>query len=433
MNRKRVRRGPIRLTDRSVRSLKAESGRRAVRFDSIAPGLAVRCTDTGAKSFYFVYRSGARIKWFRIGDAADLSLADARDKVGTLRADRIHGVDPVERKKKALAAQTFGELADAFVDELRADKKKSWRNYHRVLIGGPLPDAKRALKRKKKSPHVPLSQVWGDRKLAEIKRGDVRDVIESIKRRAPIHANRTFAYIRQAFNFALDREWIDSNPCAGIHKRIRSEEKERHRVLSEGEIRTLWTALDGESQIIADVVRVLLLTWQRSGEVFRMRWDELSSDGWWELPETRTKNGLPHRVYLTKGVRDILDHRLADQRRGKYADSEWVFRSPKRPTQAISHITKAIIRLRARTEFDFRPHDLRRTAASLAAKAGVPELTIPKVLGHIPTGVTRKHYNLYAYDAEKRTALELWAREVDRMLKDEKSESRNVVSFFARA
>ncbi|HEU4936094.1 MAG TPA: hypothetical protein VFT39_06555 [Vicinamibacterales bacterium] len=74
--------------------------------------------------------------------------------------------------------------------------------------------------------------------LAEIKRSDVRDVVEQIKKRAPIHANRTFAYIRHAFNFALDREWIDSNPCAGIHKRIRTEERERRRVLAEDELRS---------------------------------------------------------------------------------------------------------------------------------------------------------------------------------------------------
>ena len=126
--------------------------------------------------------------------------------------------------------------------------------------------------------------------------------------------------------------------------------------------------------------------------------------------------------------------RLADQRRTKQADCEWVFRSPKRLDPPISHITKAIIRLRTKTEFDFRPHDLRRTAASLAAKAGVPELTIAKVLGHIPTGVTRKHYNLSAYDNEKKAALELWAREVDRIRNDDDEASTgNVVSFFARA
>ena len=189
-----------------------------------------------------------------------------------------------------------------------------------------MPDAKRTLKRKKKSAHVPLSELWADRKLADIKRSDVRDAIETVRKRAPIHANRTFAYVRQAFNFALDREWIESNPCAGIHKSIRGEERERRRVRSEEEIRKLSTALDDESPIIADVVRVLLLTWQRSGEVFRMRWDELSDGGWWELPQTRTTTGLPHRMYLTKDVRDILERRYTDQKRTKYADCEWVFR-----------------------------------------------------------------------------------------------------------
>jgi integrase len=437
-----------RLTDRSVRSLRPKRGDRIARFlDTVVPGLVLQVTATDVRSFYFVYRVATKkhARWKRIGDPADLSLADARDIARRHRAGVANGKDPIEEQRKAEAAaldaqrkadaeKTFATLAQAFVDDLRAAHKRSWRNYHRVLIGGVLPDATRTLTRKKASPHKPLSELWADRKIKDISRRDVRDVIEAIKRRKKfVHANRTFAYIRQAFNFALDREWIDANPCAGIHKRIRSEERPRSRVLSDEEIRRLWNGLDDESPVIADVVRVLILTWQRSGEVFRMRRDELHADGWWELPESRTKNGLRHRVYLTKPVRDILDRRLIEQRRTQYADCEWVFRSPKRPDRPIAHITKAILRLRAQTGIEFRPHDLRRTAASLAAKAGVPELTIPKVLGHLPTGVTRTHYNLFAYDGEKQAALELWAREIDRILRDEQPETGIVVSFFGRA
>lgn len=440
-SKRRKKRGPIRLSDRGIKAMKPAEGKREAQADSVSPGLTVRVTDSGAATFFFVFRSGtkntSKVNWFRIGEYPDMSLKTARERNDLLRTNyRVHGINPILEKKRALAAETFAELADAFVEKLRADGKRSWRNYHRVLIGGALPDAKRTLKKKRKSKHIPISKLWEGRKLPDIKPRDVRDVIESIKSRgATIHANRTFAYIRQAFKFALHREWIEHSPCDAIdNKMLLTEERERHRVLSEDEIRVLWTALDGETPIIADTIRVLLLTWQRSGEVFRMRWDELRDDGWWELPETRTKNGLPHRVYLAKPVRDILERRLTEQRESKkYADSEWVFRSPKRPKEALGHITKAIQRLREKTEIDFRPHDLRRSAASLAAKFGVPELTIPKVLGHVPTGVTRKHYNLHGYDGEKKAALELWAREIDRILTEEPQQAGKVVSFFARA
>lgn len=65
---------------------------------------------------------------------------------------------------------------------------------------------------------------------------------------------------------------------------------------------------------------------------------------------------------------------------------------------------------------DFRGHDLRRTAASLMASAGVPRLVVAKILNHVETGVTAV-YDRHSYDAEKRAALDLWARELQRVLK----------------
>jgi integrase len=397
-------------------------------------GLVLRVTPTGHQSWAFTYRRKLDLKsrWLTLGTYPDVSMKDACDKADKARGRVADGKDPVAERKhartQAQAAKTFDQLARAFVEHLRDKGKKSWRNYWRVLVGGPLPDAKRVVKRTKKNPAVPLSKMWSDKTLGEITRADVRDAVLSVARRAPVHANRVFAYTRQAFNFALERDWLEHSPCAAI--KAPTEERTRTRVLDDDEIRRLWKALDNEPQVIADVVRVLLLTGQRSGEVFRMRWTELDAEGWWTLPETRTKNGLPHRVYLTKPVREILERRHSKDRK-----SEWVFRSPKRLNDPIGSIAKAIARLRRATGIDFRPHDLRRTASTVMPRAGVPELTIPKILNHIPPGVTRKHYNLFGYDAEKKLGWELWAKEVDRILKatGERKSAGTVVPFFARA
>ena len=65
---------------------------------------------------------------------------------------------------------------------------------------------------------------------------------------------------------------------------------------------------------------------------------------------------------------------------------------------------------------DFRGHDLRRTAASIMASAGVTRLVVAKVLNHVETGVTAV-YDRHFYDAEKRAALDLWGRELQRILR----------------
>jgi integrase len=55
-------------------------------------------------------------------------------------------------------------------------------------------------------------------------------------------------------------------------------------------------------------------------------------------------------------------------------------------------------------------HDLRRTAATRIAAAGVPGEDVSAILGHVRAGVTGRHYDHYDRADEKRRALERWAR-----------------------
>ena len=79
---------------------------------------------------------------------------------------------------------------------------------------------------------------------------------------------------------------------------------------------------------------------------------------------------------------------------------------------------KAPSRIARVLKFDFRGHDLRRTAATKMAEAGVPRQHISAMLNHVEGGasVTRV-YDRYSYDAEKRKALETWARTLRSIVK----------------
>jgi integrase len=441
-----------RLEPKSISSLKPKAGKRVVVFDTVATGLALRCTENGAKTFFFVYRiAGKPSQWLRLGTPADLSLADAREAVATYRGDVLKNIDPIAKRRdeaaaaeaarlealrRAEAEQTFEKVARAFVDELRDAGKKSWRNYHQALIGGPLPDAKRTIKRRKKSPHVPLIEVWAGRKIGEIKRRDVRDAIDAIKKRgAKVHANRVFAYVRQVFNYALNREWIEASPCAAaeLRKAILTRERRRKRNLTDVEIRGLWTALDDESPLIADVVRTLLLTGQRSGEVFGMAWSEEDS-GWWTIPAERIKtsddeDGDDHSVWLAPSARAILD-----TRRAKAPNRcPYVFWSNRKgggrratsgePTAltTIKGATKRLNEAMGTTKKPWTPHDLRRTCKTGLAAIGVPPHIKDRVLNHVGNRSEMDEvYDQYDYRAEIRAALERWDRAVNAIVKNER-------------
>jgi integrase len=80
--------------------------------------------------------------------------------------------------------------------------------------------------------------------------------------------------------------------------------------------------------------------------------------------------------------------------------------------------------------FDFRGHDLRRTAATRIADAGISQADIAKVLNHVEGGPRATMvYNRYAYDREKRVALETWDRCLRVILVERKNEAANVVPF----
>jgi integrase len=129
------------------------------------------------------------------------------------------------------------------------------------------------VKSTRRSSVVALSVLWKDRPIASITPDEIIQAVADVRRRAPIHANRVFAYTRAAFRFALKKRWLDTTPCSAAGEPVvdLTIERARERVLSDDEIRRLWAALDAETPVIGDVIRVLLLTAQRSGEVFGMK------------------------------------------------------------------------------------------------------------------------------------------------------------------
>jgi integrase len=223
-------------------------------------------------------------------------------------------------------------------------------------------------------------------------------------------ANRTMEVIRRVFNWAIAEEiaQVKANPCLQMSP-PGGRKTSRERALSESEVKAFWEKLHdaGITPSLKLALRFILVTAQRKGEVAGARWDEIDEDARvWTISAERSKNGLAHRVPLSD-----LAVRLLDNARELAGKSAFVFPSAigTRPI-AAGALNKAVHRTRERFGIlAFTPHDLRRTAATQMASMGIPRLTIGKVLNHVEEGVTSV-YDRYAYDAEKRQALEAWAQ-----------------------
>jgi integrase len=388
------------FTARLIESLKAPAAGQIDYRDEGLPGFGIRLSPGGRKSWVVVYRSGGRLRRLTIGVYPHLSLAEARVKAKDALHEAAGGADPAAKKAAERVAETFADLAKEY-GERHAKHKRSGKEDLRLLFGSP------HKKRTGKTPHVPLVKRWGHSRVKDLTRRDVRQLLDEIvDRGSPIMANRTLALVRKMFNFAIERDWLENNPCQMLKRA--APERQRDRVLTEDEIRAVWVALDEEHFVVRALFQLRLLTAQRGGELHGASWEEIDlARAWWTIPASRSKNNLAHRVPLSPPAIKVLK----ELKKG-IGESTWVFPSTRKTGPHIAHAQKAIERIVERSKVEFRGHDLRRTAASLMVGAGVPRLVVSKILNHVESGVTAV-YDRHSYDGEKRAALDFWGKRLD--------------------
>ena len=319
-----------------------------------------------------------------------MKLTNARDQAKAILGRVARGEDPMGERLQEKKAETFGDLAAEYLERHAKVKKRRWKGDERTLNHDLLP-------------------VWGRKKAKNIKRRDVSLLLDDVVARgAPIMANRIKALISKIYNFGISRDIVDHNPCLGVPMPAKAQQRDR--VLSEGEIRAVWRALDSLSPVMATTFKVRLFTAQRGNEVLAMRWEDIDGD-WWTIPAETAKNGLSHRVPLSR-----QSHELLESLKPETGSAPWVFESPRKPGAHITAVQKAAERLSKLSEVEFVPHDLRRTAASHMTSMGISRLVVSKILNHVESGITAV-YDRHSYDAEKVEALALWGDRLDEILR----------------
>jgi integrase len=379
----------VTLSARGIAGLALPENGRVEYFDESTPNFALRVTASGHRSWICLYRCKGEKRRFTIGSYPQLGLADAREKAKEVLRRAAKGEDPAAEKKRERKAETFRDIAERYLDEHAKAKKRSWKADRNIIDKDLIPR-------------------FGSRKAADITRRDIRDMLKAIKDRgAAIQSNRTLEIIRKLFNWAIGEELVENNPCDHVAKL--SPENQRTRVLTSDEIRTVWFALDNRPPLVAAAYRLMLVTGQRSIEVLGARHGEIGADGWWTIPAGRVKNKTEHRVWLNEMARSILA-KIAPY------NGESPYLVPSRDGGHLRFLHKTHGRLcKACGIADFKIHDLRRTAASCMAAAGINRLTVGKILNHKEREITAV-YDRYGYGPEIRHALDAWNVRLEEIL-----------------
>jgi integrase len=429
----------MKLTERKIETLAIEHGRKdRLIFDDAQRGLAVRVTASGSRTYLCQYSLHGQ-KWrVPLGAYSALSLSSAREAAAAIMGDVAKGRNPAAERKEAAAAEQAKRTRDRLTLRVLID------DWNRLHLAGRRPsyaaEAVRAL-------HVAFAHHL-DSAAEDLDRAAVVRALDALTRRrgrknasgtdkpkGAAMTGRTAAYGRAAFAWAVKRGAIHANPFAALP--IAKGIAKRERVLTDGEVGEIWRAVGKVAAPYGAIVRLLILTGQRRGEVAGMTWGELADDmATWTMPGERTKNGAPHMVPLSAPARDLLrallpenegDARreIGDRRAKGMLALPGVLGTPFAGwSKAKGALDKAISDARAKAAADagtspaalvpWSVHDLRRTVATGLQRLGVRLEVTEAVLNHISgsRGGIAGVYQRHDWAAEKCSALDAWAAHV---------------------
>ena len=253
-----------------------------------------------------------------------------------------------------------------------------------------------------------LLPTFGAQRLDRVGREAVHSWFDDYSQTAPAGANRTLDVLRQIFNHAVACELVTANPTRGVRRNRRPK---LTRFLSRAEVNHLHAALDahrgrGSGEQQAEIIRLLLLTGCRKGEIVRLRWSEVGEAS---LHLTDSKTG-PRTVVLNAQARDVL----ARQPR---TGSAYVFPRSTDPSRSRSDELSLWRKVRHQAGIeDVRLHDLRHTFASHAMMQSVPLPVVSHLLGHSQARMTLRY--AHVSDRETEAAAERIGRAIATLMSE---------------
>ncbi len=411
----------------TIERLKPEANRVRYRLRG-ERGLHIEVHPSGKKTWVLKYQVGAGARRTQrarlLGDQSTMTLAKAREEAIAVLMRASKGDDPAARGGRGVSSGpiTFDDAFRRWLAEYAKVKLRGWQD-------------------EEKRYHRHLSAKLGTMPLAEITRGEIKDVRDyvaearkvrvegrnkPVKRGGGAESNHVLALINRVLNWAVEEELLKFNPGALVHKV--GAERRRERFLDDEMIVAFWTELSRapaigherggqteadlrDAQVMALALRFALVTGQRIGECLGLSAKELTRDGsqaMWRIPEARSKNKLPHELPLPPLACEIIAEaqRLTGSNRIVFVSSKT--RKAFDRTSAKNRMERTMKRLRLP---HVTPHDLRRTVGRQMRKLGISTDDRGHVFNHVSgakSKVTSWNYDPGDHNEEKLAALTKW-------------------------
>jgi integrase len=382
------------LTDQAARAAAAPTDRgMRTLWDTEVRGFGLRVLRSGSKAWVVAYRNADGVqRTMTVGSFPDWSAKAAREQAAAVKRDVDAGHDPLQARRERRAAPTVADLWQLYTERHLPKKRPSSQAEDRRLYSSYIEPA--------------LGRLKG----GTLDRHAIEAKIGAATAHTKVQARLALSLLSVMYRVGIEAKAVTTNPTIGI---ARPRGQMHERFLAPDEVRRLVEVLDRRKDQSSDVVRLLLLTGARRGEVLGARWSDFDLDGAvWDKPSTATKQKKRHRVPLNPAAVELL-RRLAERK----DDPVFVFprTAPNRTGHANPYQTNVKNAWRSiRKEAgipDVRLHDLRHNFASVLANAGIPLQVVGAMLGHSNVRTTERYAHLY--DSTLRDAADVAGKVID--------------------
>jgi integrase len=385
------------LTDIKLRNLKP---RATVYRRADAAGLCIEISPSGAKLWRYRYRYNGKASMLSLGEYPAVSLSEARELRAAMRK-RLHaGENPAEARraakhaKLAAARNTFESVAIEWVEK----QEGRWTLHHAL-------DVQRSLV-KEAFPAI------GGRPISEIEPPEILRCLKAIEQRGAVEvAHRTAQRIAAVFRYAVLTGYTKYNPAADLRGAIATRKVKHMTALPREEVPAFLDKLenyDGQPET-ALALRLLVLTFVRTGELIGARWEEFDFDkAEWRIPAERMKMREAHVVPLSTQSIEAL--RALHQITG---EAPLLFPSRSNAHKPMSNNTMLFALYRMGYHSRATGHGFRALASTTLNEQGWAPDVIERQLAHAERNKVRAAYNRAQYLPERRKMMQAWADHLD--------------------
>lgn len=367
-------------------------------------GLFLLLRPDGAKWWRLKYRrpNGGTENLLSLGTYPDTSLKTARERRDDARKLIANGIDPsaVRQRAKREAEQQTANSFEAVAREWYEKQAKVWVTHHAA-------DVLRRLE-------ANLFPELGDRPIAEITAPALLAAVRKIEERGAYDlAHRVLQVASQVFRYGVATGRCDRDPAPDLRGALTPHKAKNQAAVRLDDVPALLRAI-GEYDKIGDrqtglALRLLALTFVRTGELIGAQWDEIDLEGAaWIVPAERMKMRTEHVVPLSRQALDVLR-----EIKSLAGDSRYVLpgRNPDKP---ISNNTMLFALYRLGYKRQMTGHGFRSIASTLLNESGKfrPDV-IERQLAHCERNAVRGAYNRAEHLPQRRAMMQAYADMLD--------------------